>query len=136
MQELSDMLNNIIKLFNVQIYLYVSGSLVYRLSSANVRQNFNNVSFFLLKGIFSDNFSSLSFRDWSLFIRRGGGGGWGWGNLKKSRVDFCCPPLYFNMIFAAPPPPCHSPLSSGMHETKSIVFTCIKSPCPTDRHSI
>ena len=78
MQELSDMLNNIIKLFNVQIYLYVSGSLVYRLSSANVRQNFNNVSFFLLKGIFSDNFSSLSFRDWSLFIRGGGGGGWGW----------------------------------------------------------
>ena len=50
---------------------------------------------------------------------------------------FADPPLYFNMIFADPPPPRHPPLSSGMHETKSIiVFTCIKSPCQTDRNSI
>ena len=70
MQELSDMLNNIIKLFNVQIYLYVSGSLVYRLSSANVGQNCNNVSFFLLKGIFSNNFL-FSFVQGLVIIYRG-----------------------------------------------------------------
>ena len=80
MQELSDMLNNIIKLFNVQIYLYVSGSLVYRLSSANVRQNFNNVSFFLLKGIFSDNFL-FSFVQGLVIIYQGGGGGFGAGAM-------------------------------------------------------
>ena len=81
MQELSDMLNNIIKLFNVQIYLYVSGSLVYRLSSANVGQNFNNVSFFLLKGIFSDNFL-FSFVQGLVIIYQGGGGGGGGGGAK------------------------------------------------------
>lgn len=33
-------------------------------------------------------------------------------------LDFCWPaPFYFNMIFADPPS--HSPLSLGMHETKS-----------------
>ena len=77
MQELSDMLNNIIKLFNVQIYLYVSGSLVYRLSSANVRQNFNNVSFFLLKGIFSDNFLFSFVQGLVIIYQEAGGGGLG-----------------------------------------------------------